>query len=60
MSAGSTPAEDIYLNFKTKMDHVDQNVLVACFECNEIHQAVDGVEDVFGVVLHKYGLIELR
>jgi hypothetical protein len=60
MKASSAPAEGSYLDFKTKVNHVDENILVACFECDEIHQTVDGVEYVFGVVLHEYRLIELR
>ena len=50
----------IYLNFEAEMHHVDQGVLVGCFECHQIHQAVDSVEDVPGVARHENAVVELR
>ena len=42
------------------MNHVDQGILVACFERHQIHQAVDSVEDVPGVARQEYAVVELR
>ena len=50
----------LYLNFVAEMHHVNQRVLIACFECHQIDQAVDSVKDVPCIARHEYAVVELR